>query len=95
VWYFFCNGYVCLGQLVSCEVFVVESIHTTGSEYPMISKSSTCSSWLCAFGFGDGLHDPVRRTAVPVESLYDRMVRVEAWSVEGLWKALTSPTVVG
>lgn len=44
-------------------------LHTEGSAGPIMSTSATWSSWLCTFGLGEGLHDPVKRTAVPVERL--------------------------
>jgi hypothetical protein len=48
---------------------VMGTLLTEGSADPIISTSATWSSWLCALGFGEGLHDPTKRTAVPVERL--------------------------
>lgn len=43
--------------------------HTAGSDAPMTFTPCTWSSFFCAFAFGDGLHEPVRHTAAPVDRL--------------------------
>lgn len=42
---------------------------TLGSDGPKTSTRAACSSWLCALP-GEATHDPVRRTAAPMLSLY-------------------------
>lgn len=46
----------------------------------MTLTPATWSSWLCAFGFGEGLHEPVRHTAVPVDRLWACSGVSRAWS---------------
>lgn len=54
----------------TCRVTECKTQRTTGSAAPIMSTPSTTNSFFCfAVAPGDGCHDPVSRTAVPVVKL--------------------------